>query len=39
VVAGIGPDPTRALIISQVVLSFGIPQALIPLASLTAGRT
>ena len=30
----LGPDPTRALVISQVVLSFGIPQALIPLAWL-----
>ena len=36
VVAGIGVDPTRALVISQVVLSFGIPWALIPLAWLTA---
>jgi manganese transport protein len=30
-----GIDPTRALVISQVVLSFGIPLALIPLAWLT----
>ena len=37
VVAALGADPTRALVISQVVLSFGIPQALIPLAWL-AGR-
>jgi manganese transport protein len=36
VVAGIGVDPTRALVISQVVLSFGIPWALIPLGWLTA---
>jgi manganese transport protein len=35
VVAGLGADPTRTLVISQVVLSFGIPQALIPLAWLT----
>ncbi len=35
VVAALGADPTRALVISQVVLSFGIPQALIPLAWLT----
>jgi manganese transport protein len=35
VVAGAGADPTRALVISQVVLSFGLPQALIPLAWLT----
>lgn len=33
---GIGVDPTRALIISQVVLSFGIPFALIPLVKLTS---
>ena len=39
VVAGLTTDPTRALVISQVVLSFGIPQALIPLAWLTgSGR-
>jgi manganese transport protein len=31
VVIGIGLDPTRALVLSQVVLSFGIPFALIPL--------
>ena len=31
-----GVDPTHALVISQVVLSFGIPFALIPLARLTA---
>jgi len=35
VVVALGADPTRALVISQVVLSFGIPQALIPLAWLT----
>jgi manganese transport protein len=34
-VAGLGADPTRALVISQVILSFGIPLALIPLAWLT----
>ena len=33
-----GVDPTHALVISQVVLSFGIPFALIPLARLTADR-
>jgi manganese transport protein len=38
VVAAAGLDATRALLISQVVLSFGIPQALIPLAWLT-GRS
>ena len=33
-----GVDPTRALVISQVVLSFGIPFALIPLVRLTGDR-
>jgi manganese transport protein len=35
VVLGIGFDPTRALVLSQVVLSFGIPFALVPLVILT----
>jgi manganese transport protein len=35
VVLGAGHDPTQALIISQVVLSFGIPFALVPLILLT----
>jgi manganese transport protein len=35
VVAAVGADPTRALVISQVILSFGIPAVLIPLAWLT----
>ncbi len=35
VIAGIGVNATRALVLSQVVLSFGIPGALIPLAWLT----
>ena len=30
-VAGVGIDPSRALVLSQVVLSFGIPFALVPL--------
>jgi manganese transport protein len=34
-VVAAGVDPTRALVISQVVLSFGIPPVLIPLAWLT----
>ncbi len=34
VLAG-GVDPTRALVLSQVVLSFGIPFALVPLVLLT----
>ncbi len=38
VVLGIGFDPTRALVLSQVVLSFGIPFALVPLVLLTRRR-
>lgn len=38
-VLALGIDPTRALIISQVVLSFGIPFALIPLVRFTSDRT
>jgi hypothetical protein len=34
----LGCDPTRALVLSQVVLSFGIPFAVLPLARLTAKR-
>jgi manganese transport protein len=34
-----GLDPTRALVLSQVCLSFGIPFALIPLVMLTADKT
>ncbi|MBW4718981.1 Nramp family divalent metal transporter [Saccharothrix obliqua] len=34
----VGVDPTYALVLSQVVLSFGIPFALIPLVWLTARR-
>ena len=36
VVALIGVDPSRALVLSQVVLSFGIPFALIPLVLFTS---
>jgi manganese transport protein len=36
ILLGIGVDPTLALVLSQVVLSFGIPFALIPLVVLTA---
>lgn len=36
VVLGTGIDPSRALVMSQVVLSFGIPFALIPLIRLTS---
>src|SRR5258707_1864714 len=38
VVIAIGLDPSRTLVISQVVLSFGIPFALIPLVLFTARR-
>ena len=37
-VLGVGADPTRALVISQVVLSFGIPFALVPLVLLSRRR-
>jgi manganese transport protein len=32
-------DPTRTLVLSQVVLSFGIPFAVLPLVRLTADRS
>jgi manganese transport protein len=35
VVLALGVDPTRALVLSQVVLSFGVPFALVPLVLLT----
>lgn len=35
-ILGLGVDPTFALVLSQVALSFGIPFALIPLVALTA---
>jgi len=38
VIIGIGADPTRTLVISQVVLSFGIPFALVPLVMFTSKR-
>ena len=37
-ILAIGVDPTLALVLSQVVLSFGIPFALIPLVALTAKK-
>ena len=37
-VVALGFDPTRTLVLSQVVLSFGIPLALIPLAAFTSRR-
>jgi manganese transport protein len=38
VVLALGADPTNSLVISQVVLSFGIPFALVPLVMLTSKR-
>ena len=38
IVIGIGVDPSRTLVLSQVVLSFGIPFALIPLVRFTSRR-
>ena len=38
VVIALGVDPSRTLVISQVVLSFGIPFALIPLVMFTSRR-
>ena len=39
VILGAGANPTWALVISQVVLSLGIPFAVIPLVRLTSDRT
>jgi manganese transport protein len=39
IVIAIGLDPTRTLVISQVILSFGIPFALVPLVIFTRQRT
>ena len=38
VILAIGLEPSRALVMSQVVLSFGIPFALVPLVRLTSDR-
>jgi manganese transport protein len=38
VILAIGLEPSRALVMSQVVLSFGIPFALVPLVRLTSNR-
>lgn len=38
-ILGLGFDPSRALVLSQVVLSFGIPFALIPLIRLSSRRS
>ena len=35
----LGADPSRTLVVSQVVLSMGIPFALVPLVVLTARRS
>jgi manganese transport protein len=37
-VLAVGVSPTAALVLSQVVLSFGIPLALVPLVMLTCRR-
>lgn len=37
-ILALGFDPTRALVLSQVILSFGIPFAVLPLVSLTSNR-
>ncbi len=39
ILLGVGVDPTWALVLSQVVLSLGIPFAMIPLVRLTMSRT
>lgn len=38
-ILAVGVEPTLALVVSQVVLSFGIPFALVPLVSLTSRRS
>jgi manganese transport protein len=38
IVIGVGFDPSRALVLSQVFLSFGIPFALVPLLFFTSNR-
>jgi manganese transport protein len=38
VILALGVSPTSALILSQVVLSFGIPFALVPLVAFTSRR-
>jgi len=39
IVIAIGLDPTRTLVFSQVVLSFGLPFAIIPLAMFTSRKS
>ena len=38
IVIALGLDPTRTLVLSQVVLSFGLPFAIIPLVMFTRRR-
>jgi len=38
-VLAVGADPTTVLVISQVILSFGLPFVLVPLLRLTSDRT
>ena len=38
IIIGFGLDPTKALIVSQVILSFGIPFALVPLLIATSSK-
>jgi manganese transport protein len=38
IILAIGVDPSRSLVLSQVVLSFGIPFALVPLVIFTSRR-
>ena len=38
IVIAVGLDPTRTLVISQVVLSFGLPFAIVPLVMFTARK-
>jgi manganese transport protein len=38
ILLAVGTSPTGALVLSQVVLSFGIPLALVPLVMLTGRR-
>lgn len=38
IILTVGMDPTWALVLSQVVLSLGIPFALVPLVKLTASK-
>jgi manganese transport protein len=39
IIIALGVDPSRSLVISQVVLSFGIPFALVPLVIFTSRRS